>query len=55
MSITPGTPPAALTRGLTAPGRAIRTWLTYDAHIIATGAGSYRLRTATARRQPGGT
>ena len=29
--------------------------LTFDAHIITTGAGSYRLRTTTARRQPGGT
>jgi DNA replication protein DnaC len=27
--------------------------LTYDAHIITTGAGSYRLRTTTARRQAG--
>src|ERR1022692_662958 len=29
--------------------------LTYDAHIITTGAGSYRLRTTTARRQSAGT
>src|ERR1035437_5035014 len=29
--------------------------LTYDAHIITTGAGSCRLRTTTARRQAGGT
>jgi hypothetical protein len=29
--------------------------LTFDAHIITTGSGSYRLRTTTARRQPGGT
>ena len=29
--------------------------LTYDAHIITTGTGSYRLRTTAARRQAGGT
>ena len=29
--------------------------LTYDAHIIQTGAGSYRLRTTAARRQAGTT
>ena len=29
--------------------------LTYDAHIITTGAGSYRLRTTAARRQAGST
>ena len=29
--------------------------LTYDAHIIQTGAGSYRLRTTAARRQASGT
>ena len=28
--------------------------LTYDAHIITTGAGSYRLRTAAARHQASG-
>jgi hypothetical protein len=29
--------------------------LTYDAHIITTGTGSYRLRATAARRQAGGT
>ncbi len=29
--------------------------LTYDAHIIQTGAGSYRLRATAARRQASGT
>ena len=29
--------------------------LTFDAHIIQTGAGSYRLRTTAARRQAGST
>jgi hypothetical protein len=29
--------------------------LTYDAHIITTGAGSYRLRTTTTARRHGGT
>jgi hypothetical protein len=28
--------------------------LTFDAHIITTGAGSYRLRTSAARRQAAG-